>query len=637
MTISSQDTASEAGVPIGVAWYPEQHPPEHWPSDVRRMREAGLSLVRVGEFAWGAMEPEEGRFELGWLERVVDLLGDAGLGVVLGTPTAAPPVWLSVSCPEILSVGPDGVRRAYGSRRFTCPTSPAFRAASARIAGEMVRRLGWHPAVIGWQVDNEPGNHDSARCWCDLCEAAFARWLADRYGTVAALDEAWGTRFWSGTYPSFETVRLPRPTNASHSPSLLMAHRRFSSGQALDAVREQHDIVAAGAPGRPILVNVVADEMAVDARALARIGGTAAIDLYPHGHGTPDDQGFLLEVHRGHTGTAWIMEHQPGPINWTPTTGPVWPGEVRLWGWRAVLHGYEAFLFFSWQPTRSGSEQYHTGLLRHDGSDDRGLAEATRLARELALAGDGILRRPPAPVAVTWSIEDAWAIEIDPHRAGLTHQALCVAAYAAARRLGWEVDAVDPESDLRGYRVVLAPALHIATPARLARIEEALEGGTAVLLGPRSLVRDVDACWLDVPLPGGLAPRLGTRVTDWFGLHEELWAALDEDAASATSLPVGPWADVLEEPAPSSGARVVARYADGPFPGAPAVVSRDRLTYVGLSSTEAWEVMVASVIGTGPAGRAGEGEERFVREGRTIVLDHARVRTEGLPDVLQAP
>lgn len=617
---------------LGVAWYPEQHPPERWSDDARRMAEAGLELVRVGEFAWAAMEPARDGFEWDWLDRAIATAADAGLQVVLGTPTAVPPTWLVLERPEILSVGPDGRRRAYGSRRFGCPTVPAYRDESRRIVEAIVGRYGNHPAIVAWQLDNEPGNHDSARCWCDPCESAFQGWLRERYGSIEALNSAWGTVFWSGVYPSFEAVRLPRQTNAAHSPSLLLAHRRFSSGQALACVAEQHEVVAASAPGREIFANLPANEIAVDGRPFARLGGLAAINVYPTGMGSPADVAYLLDLARGHTGRVWITEHQPGPINWTPTADPVPPGQVRLWGWRAALHGIEALLFYSWRPTRSGTEQYHTGLLRHDGSPDRGLLEATRLAAELRAVDPSILRRPPAGVAVLSSQDDRWAIEIDPHRPGLTHQGLLAAAHGAARRLGHEVDVVAPEADLTRYRIVLAPALLIATPARLDALRAALDAGALVVLGARSLVTDADDCWLEEPLPAGFAERLGSRVVDWFGLHAPvvLSVAGADGSAGASAVPGGIWTDVLAEPAAGSGAEVVARYETGWMAGLPAAVRRGKLAYLGATSVEAWTAVLGALAGPGPAGIGDATEERFARGDRVIVVDHDRLTIDGL-------
>ena len=615
---------------IGVAWYPEQHPADRWRDDVRRMADAGLSLVRVGEFAWSAIEPARDRFTFGWLDEAVGLAADAGLGVVMSTPTAVPPVWLAVERPDILTVDADGHRLTYGSRKFTCPTSPAFREESRRIASVLAERYGSRTpggrGIVAWQLDNEPGNHDSTWCWCDASEAAFRAWLRARHTTIEALNAAWGTVFWSGTYPSFEAVQAPRRTAALHGPSLVLAFRRFSSDQVIAGMAEQRAIVAAATDGLPILANLPADELNLDPRGLARLCGAAAIDLYPHGHGSREEVAGWLDLAVGHTGRAWMMEHQPGPINWTPTTAPVPPGQVRLWLWRAALHGYEAFLFFSWRPTRSGSEQYHTGLLRHDGTADRGLVEAAEVAREIAAVDPAVLRRPAPRVAVVSTVDDHWAVEIDPHRPGLTHRQLVNAAHAGAWRCGLEAAIVDPLDDLTAYDLVLAPGLLIWTPERQSSLERALDAGTTVVLGPRSLVADVDDCWLETPLPGGLAARLGARVVETFA-----WDGTVTVDETAEPLPGGPWVDVLE-PDPAGSAEVLARFAGGDHPaGLVAAVRTGNLAYAGISSAEAWAAIVRRVAPPSlPTTTVPAHQERFVRAGRTIVIDHDRLTVDGL-------
>lgn len=607
---------------LGVSWYPEQHPADRWADDVRRMASAGLSLVRLGEFGWGEIEPSRGRFAWDWLDRAIDLAAGAGLRVLLGTPTSVPPVWLCLARPEILSVAPDGLPQEYGSRKFTCPTAPAYREESRRIVEALVERYGRHEAVEAWQVDNEPGNHGSAWCWCDASERAFRGWLERRYGTIEALNEAWGTVFWSGRYPSFDAVRLPRPTPAAHHPSLLLAHRRFSSDEVVDGLAEQQALIARGAPGRTILSNLPATGTSLDPRAVARRFGLAAINVYPTGQGSDEDAAFLLDLARGHTGRAWITEQQPGPINWTPSRDAVAAGRVRLWGWRAALHGIDACLFFSWRPARSGSEQEHAGLLRHDGAAGQGLREAERLARELASTSPSVLRRPRPSVALLWSIDDDWAIEIGPHRPDLTHRALVVAAHAAAQRLGLEVDVVAPDDDLTAYRVVLAPALVIATPARLARLREALDAGALVVLGARSLVKDEDDCRLEEALPAGLTDALGARVV-------ESVAADDALRVEPFGTEAGPWADVLE--ASDAGGEVVASYAGGPLDGLPAAVRAGNLAYAGFTATGAWIGLLRKLLdGRLPVADVPPARERFERAGHVIELDHERVELDGL-------
>lgn len=619
---------------LGVCWYPEQHPEPVWGRDVRQMADAGLELVRLGEFAWGAIEPAFGRVDTDWLARAIDTAAAVGLQVVLGTPTAAPPRWLVRQNPEIRLVDVNGLARAPGSRRFTCPTAPAYRAAVSSIVTGLVDRFGRHEAVVAWQLDNEPGNHDSARCWCETCSVAFRAWIEARYGDLDRLNAAWGTSFWSGQYGSWGEVDLPAPSSTVQSPSLQLAHRRFASHQVVAGLQEQRAIVTAGSPGRDVLVNLYWDDTVVDARAVHAPGGLAAIDAYPHGVDGPEASAYLLDLARGSAGSsgrAWVMEQQPGPINWTALNPPVPPKQVRLWGWQAALHGMEASLFFSWRPTRSGQEQYHSGLLRHDGSPDRGLHEAAALSVELrAVAGTGpaLLERPRSRVAVLHSYEDAWAIEIDPHQAGLSHRALVQPVHAAIRRLGLDADVVGIDDPLDSYEVIVAPALHLMTADRLERLTTAMEAGALVVLGPRSLVKDIDDCWLEVPLPGGLAQTLGARVIE--GLSQTLRVTIEPGDA-----PAGPWTDVLEVTDPDDqDIEVVARYG-GPsyLAGAPAVVRRRRLAYVGFSSVEAWTNLLERWFTERglPVLPSAPGVERFARHGSVVSIYHESLEIDGLP------
>ncbi len=634
---------------VGVCWYPEQWPKERWATDAAMMREAGLELVRIGEFAWSRMEPRPGAHDWAWLDDAVATLHDAGLRVMLGTPSATPPIWLVERSPEIVSVGPDGRRRAVGSRRFTCPTSPTYRREAARIAAALVERYGSHPAVVAWQIDNEPGNHDSARCWCAACERAFQGWLSARFGgDISALNAAWGTVFWSQEYPAFSSVRLPRPSMTAHTPHLLLAHRRFSSAQMASFIAEQAAIVRRGAPQAEVTVNHFIGDLHVDQSAMVSAPGfdpIGAHDNYPHGYAGALDVAFAHDHARGLAGPdgrGWVMEQQPGPVNWTPTNPPVPPGQVRVWSWQAALHGIDTLLYFRWRAGRTGQEQYHTGLLRHDATPDRGLREATEFAREAAAAD---LSRPPARAAVLFSMEDAWAIEIDPHLQGMTHRELVVGAYSALRRLAVDVDVVSPTADLTRYALVLAPALHLHHPDRVAALRAAMDAGATVVLGPRSLVKTWEDAWVDVPEPAGLASLLGARLRE--GLTQptpglRVLAGRGERPAA----PAGRWADVYEllpadqlegdGPAP----RILARYEGGWLDGEPAAVVRGRLAACGASSTEAWIAVILALVGSDLQGALGSplppGEvdpphvERFTRGGRVVVVDHEELRVTGL-------
>lgn len=628
---------------LGVCWEPEQHDPATWAPDVARMAELGLRVVRIGEFAWSTYEPARDRFAWDWLDEVIDLLHHHDLEVVLGTPTATPPAWLVAERPEVARVGPDGRRAVHGSRRHTCPTSVAYREESARIVGHLVDRYGRHPAIVAWQVDNEPGNHATSRCWCDACGAAFTRYLADRFPDAAALNAAWAGPFWSTDYGHLADVALPAPTVTAHDPALELAHRRFGSHQHATALAAQRELLAAGSPNRQLLTNLYLGDLDVDARELSRPTGLGAIDSYPHGLGGPQEVAFHLDLARGLAlpadagpdaggGRGWIVEQQPGAVNWTPDNPAVPPGQVRLWCWQAALHGIETTLLFRWRAARRGQEQHHAAILRHDGSDATVAIEVAKLTTELRHAP----ARPPARVALPFAHADGWQLEVQPHLPGASHRQLTVVAHAAASRLGLDVDVVPDDADLAAYEVVLLPAFHTMTDDRLRRVTDALAAGALVVVGPRSLVRDEHAAWVDAPLPAGLSDHLGARV-DHAGSPVG-WPRTPDNVSQVRVgddvLAAGAWIETLI--VDGSDVEVLATAAGGPLHGAPVVVARDvgpaggRLVHLGASSAPVWEAVLAALLDLTPF--PGHLEVR-IRDGAEVVLDHRALRVDGITDV----
>lgn len=593
---------------FGVCYYPEQWPASRWAIDAEMMADLGLAIVRIGEFAWARYEPARGQWDWGWLDEAIDSLAGAGLDVMLGTPTAAPPIWLATERPEIMAVGPDGRIRAYGSRRHTCPTSAAYREESLRVTTALAERYGDHPAVTAWQVDNEPGNHDSARCWCGECGQAFQGWLRDRYGAVEKMNEAWGTVFWSQTYPSFERVRLPAPTTAAHNPALLLAHRRFASAQAVAGLAEQFALLAAEAPQRPITSNVFPADLHVNSHRVAELGGVSSWDSYPHGWQDPGETALFLDIGvcaAGPDGDAWITEQQAGRVNWTSHNPMVREGQVRMWAWQAALHGVGTLLFFRWRAARHGQEQYHSGLLLQDGSPSQALAEVREVIGELSETDVGGRR---GNAALLHSFDDAWSIDIDPHLEGVTHRGLLLTAHRSARRLGFEVDVVEPTADLTGYLLVLAPGLNTWTEQRVASIEAALEAGAIVVLGPRSLVKDEEGGWVDQAVPAGLAGRLGAKVVDFGSPGDAVSVAPHGTAA-------GEWVEILDV----GEAETIATFSGSHLRMKPAAVRSGNLAYFAFSDEASWTAVLGTLTNRypGPAH-----EERFVRSGHAVIIDH---------------
>ena len=502
---------------LGVCYYPEHWDPAIWAEDARRMAEAGLTWVRVGEFAWSRIEPEPGRLDWDWLDAAIDTLGAAGLKVVLGTPTATPPRWMLTRHPDMLALDSEGRPRGFGSRRHYCFSHAGYHEECRRIVTLVADRYGRNPHVAAWQTDNEYGCHATTLSWSPAALAAFRRWLAARYGSIAALNAAWGNVFWSMDYGSFHEVGLPNLTVTEPNPAHALAFRRFSSDQVVRFNRMQAEIIRARSDA-PISHNYMGRITDFDHYAVGADLDIATWDSYPLGfledrvpatpehqrrfarQGDPDFQAFHHDLYRAvGRGRWWVMEQQPGPVNWAPFNPAPLPGMVRLWTWEAFAHGAEAVCYFRWRQAPFAQEQMHAGLLRPDNAGAPGLDEARQVARELADAPAVAPAR--APVALVFDYDADWAWSVQPHGRGLDYFGIVFAHYRALRRAGLSVDIVPPRADaLAGYPLILAPGLMHLPPALAARL---CDGEAEVLLGPRTGARTGDFA-IPVPLPPAL-------------------------------------------------------------------------------------------------------------------------------------
>lgn len=543
---------------LGVCYYPEHWPKERWKEDARRMRELGLSYVRIGEFAWALLEPEPGRLDWSWLDETLATLAGEGLKVVLGTPTATPPKWLVDRYPEILPVDREGRRRNFGGRRHYCFSSPAYREEARRIVTLLAERYGDHPAVAGFQTDNEYGCHDTVRCYCPRCREAFQKWLAERYGEVAALNEAWGTAFWSQRYRDFTEVELPHLTVAEANPSHVLDFYRFASDQVRAFNRLQVEVLRALAPGKFITHNFMGFFTDLDPFTVAQDLDFASWDSYPLGFtdlmplsqeekvrwartGHPDVAAFHHDLYRGvGRGRFWVMEQQPGPVNWAPHNPSPAPGMVRLWTWEALAQGAEVVAYFRWRQVPFAQEQMHAGLNRPDYAPDVGFYEVRRVAEELK-----DLELPPtgrSPVALVYDPEAAWVYEIQPQGVEWSYLGLAYLFYSALRRLGLDVDFLPPGASLQGYSLVVVPSLPIVGGEALRAFKEA-EG--IVLFGPRTGSK-TDTFQIPPELPPGpLQALLPLKVVRVESLPPGLGETVEGPLGKYT---LGLWREWVESP-----------------------------------------------------------------------------------------
>ena len=502
---------------LGVCYYPEHWPESQWAEDAASMAALGLTWVRIGEFAWSRLEPTPGTFDMGWMDRAIETLGAAGLKVVLGTPTATPPRWMLDRHPDMLAHDRNGQPRGFGSRRHYDFAHAGYRAECARITEILARRYGRHPHVAAWQTDNEYACHDTVLSYSPTALAAFRDWLAQRYQSVDALNRAWGNVFWSMDYASFDEIGLPNLTVTEANPAHVMAFRRFASDMVVQFNKVQTDIIRRHSDS-PISHNYMGLITDFDHFAVGADLDIATWDAYPLGflsdrlpvsadhkrrflrQGDPDFQAFHHDLYRAvGRGRWWIMEQQPGPVNWAPWNPDPLPGMARLWAHEAFAHGAEAVCYFRWRQAPFAQEQMHAGLLRPDSAPAPAYAEAAQVARELAEMPDQ--GTTTARVGLVFDYVSAWAWETQPQGRDFSYFRLVFETYVALRKLGQSIDILPPDTaDLSAYDLVLVPGV--------ATVSEALRGALAAhrglsLLGPRTNCKTAEFA-TPVPLPPNL-------------------------------------------------------------------------------------------------------------------------------------
>jgi beta-galactosidase len=577
-------------------------------------------------FSWALLQPRPDTWDFGWLDEVVALLHEAGIAIDLATATAAPPPWLTAAHPEILTVDRSGHVLWPGSRQSWCPSSPVFREHALALADRMARRYGDHPAVRLWHVSNELGCHNG-RCWCDASATAFRRWLADRYGDVAALNEAWGTAFWSQHYSTFDEVLPPRITPAVANPTHELDFARFSSDELLDYYRAERDVLRRHSD-RPVTTNfmVTSHQSEQDYFAWAPEQDVVSQDHYlDHRLDRPRaEQAFTDDLTRGLAGGPWLlMESATSAVNWQPVNVAKRPGELLLDSLRHVARGADGIGFFQWRASAAGGEKFHSALVPHAGPDTARFREVVELGATLRRIGEVAGTPVDADVALLWDWNAWWATDLASHPSQELHYVDAAHRWhRALTDLGATVDVVHPTTDLAAYRLVVVPTLYLCGDGVGPALRGVLDRGGHVLVTYFSgIVDERDHVRLG-GYPGAFRDLLGVRVEEFAPLLPGTGVTLDDGSRADL------WTEVLTTPC----AEVVAAYADGPLPGTPAVTRRDvpsgsAAWYVGTRLDDAATAGLAGRVARAAGVRLAEGSRRgveVVRRGRcTFVLNRS--------------
>ncbi|MDN4609874.1 beta-galactosidase [Arthrobacter burdickii] len=559
------------GLAYGGDYNPEQWPLATQVEDAELMQQAGVNLVSVAIFSWAMLEPREGQYDFGWLDEVMDRLHAAGIQVALATATASPPPWLTRYHPEILPRLADGTVLHQGGRQAYAVSSPVFRDYAVRMTRVMAERYRNHPAVALWHIDNELGCH-VPHDFSDHAAAAFRRWLEARYGTVEALNAAWGTAFWSQRYDSFDEVLPPRTASGNANPTQQLDFARYSSDELLVHYRALRDVLREVAPQVPTTTNLMLSTGTkwMDYFSWAQDLDVVANDHYllahdPEGH---VELAFSADLTRGVAGgNPWIlMEHSTSAVNWQPRNRTKGPGEMLRNSLSHVARGADAVMFFQWRQSAAGAEKFHSAMVPHAGTDTDVWRNTVALGQALRALAPVKGSRVRADVALVFDYPSWWGAELDSHPThDIAYTQQVIAWYRQLWHRGITVDIVPVGADLTGYRLVVVPTLYTVTDADAGRVAAAAHAGATVLVTYFSGIVDENDHVRLGGYPGAFRELLGVRTEEFHALQEGERVTLD-DATTA---------DVWSEKIHLTGATAVRSYADGALAGLPAVTRHD--------------------------------------------------------------
>jgi len=597
--LKSQSTASHPpAILLGTAWYPEQWPESRWDADLELMQKADIHMVRVGEFAWSRMEPSEGQYDFDWLDHAVTAASKHGIYTVLGTPSAAPPAWLTQKYPETLRMEEDGRWAEHGNRQQFNFDNPKYRELARKIAEQMAKRFGHNPWVIGWQIDNEYAEES----YDPGTKAQFQQWVKARYGTLDNLNARWTTSYWSQTYSDWN--QIPIETGYGN-PGLLLSWRRFVSDTWRSYQKNQLDVIRANSdPRQFITTNMMGWFDRYDHYVVSQDLDLASWDDYVgEGHLDPAKNGATHDLTRGFKRkNFWVMETQPGSVNWAPINNALDKGEVRAMAWHAIGHGADTVSYWQWRSALNGQEEYHGTLVGADGTPVPLYSEVQQLGQEFAkaspvLAGTTV----KSDVAILHSYDSRWAINWQKHNSKYDPVAEIVSYYKPLRAISQSIDIVAPTAPLTQYKLVVAPGLNVLSDAAAKNLENYVRQGGHLVLGQRSGMKDDDNGLQRERQPGPLVDLLGGRVEQYYALTDPV-PIQGKFGPGESKL----WAELLS--AKDSGTEVLETYgkSNGWLDGQPAAITRKvgngRITYIGawlddvaMQSAAKWMTDVSGV------------------------------------------
>lgn len=598
---------------IGVDYYPEHWDRSLWEADADLMQQTGVKLVRMAEFAWCRMEPRDGEFDFAWLDDAIALFAARGIDVVLCTPTSCPPLWLYEKYPDAVQTGKDGHKIATGIRGHRCYNNPDFLRYAKRIIDVMTKRYADNKAVVAWQIDNEL---EANFCFCDTCVGEYHNWLRDKYGSLEAINKAYGNNVWSGEYSSFAQIKPPFGSypDAWLNPAYMLDFNRYASDNMIKFVKMQAEIIRRNCPATKITTNTWFCGNMPDFYNTFEDLDFVSYDNYPVTKipDNPNDyysHAFHLDLMRGiKRENFWIMEQLSGGMGcWMPMVPAPYPGMIEGYSLQALAHGADTVVHFRWRTATTGAEMHWHGLIDHSGVPGRRFAEFASLcktAKELD-AIDGTSIR--SDVAILYSSDNEFAFKIQPQTDGMYYFEQLKLFHEAFSRYGVNVDIINHIEALDGYKVVVAPTMYVTNEKTVKQLYDFAKNGGTVILTARSGVKDEHNNCIMAPLPTVYRELIGAYVTEYnpIGNGHNTIRLSDGRSFSCTH-----WCDLLA----CESAETLATYTEDYHAGTPA------------ATVNAYGNGTAYYIGT-------VGDRSFYYELVRLAMEKAHVPfTEGLPE-----
>ncbi|UIY47239.1 beta-galactosidase [Bifidobacterium pseudocatenulatum] len=581
-------------------WYggdynPDQWPEEVWDDDVRLMKKAGVNLVSVGIFSWAKIETSEGVYDFDWLDRIIDKLGEAGIAVDLASATASPPMWLTQAHPEVLWKDYRGDVCQPGARQHWRPTSPVFREYALKLCHAMAEHYKGNPYVVAWHVSNEYGCHNRFD-YSEDAEHAFQQWCEERYGTIDAVNDAWGTAFWAQRMNDFSEIVPPRFIGDGNfmNPGKLLDFKRFSSDALKAFYIAERDVLAEITPNLPLTTNFM---VSASGSVLDYDDWGDEVDFVSNDHYFIPGEAHLDELAFSASlvdGIArkdpwFLMEHSTSAVNWREINYRKEPGQLVRDSLAHVAMGADAVCYFQWRQSKAGAEKFHSAMVPHAGEDSAVFRDVCELGADLnKLSDEGILgsRLAKSRVAVVFDYESEWATE---HTATPTqhvhHVDEPLAWFRALADQGVTADVVPVRGAWDGYEMVVLPSVYLLSEETTRRVRDYVVGGGRLVVTYYTGISDEkDHVWLG-GYPGSIRDVVGVRVEEFMPMGNDFTGVPDHLELSNGAV-AHDIADVIGSV--DESATVLATFKDNPWTGmdgVPAIVANTfgegRSVYVG--------------------------------------------------------